>query len=82
MLACDFFVIVTASFRLVYVFVVLEVGPSSVTTRARGIANVVGKTATGERFTANQVGSLRRYRNIPRFQPPADPPRHANLRLF
>jgi hypothetical protein len=28
------------------------------------------KTATGERFTANQVGSLRRYRNIPRFQPP------------
>jgi len=32
------------------------------------------KTATGGRFTANQVGSLRRYRNIPRFQPPADPP--------
>ncbi len=32
------------------------------------------KTATGERFTANQVGSLRRYRNIPRFQPSADPP--------
>ncbi len=31
------------------------------------------KTATGGRFTANQVGSLRRYRNIPRFQPPADP---------
>jgi predicted DNA-binding transcriptional regulator AlpA len=30
------------------------------------------KTATGERFTANQVGSLRRYRNIPRFQPPAE----------
>jgi len=28
----------------------------------------------GERFTANQVGSLRRYRNIPRFQPPAEPP--------
>ena len=26
------------------------------------------KTATGERFTANQVGSLRRYRDIPRFQ--------------
>ena len=24
----------------------------------------------GERFTANQVGSLRRYRSIPRFQPP------------
>ena len=32
------------------------------------------KTATGERFTTNQVGSLRRYRNIPRFQPPANPP--------
>ncbi len=31
------------------------------------------KTATGERFTANQVGSLRRYRNIPRFQPSAEP---------
>jgi DNA invertase Pin-like site-specific DNA recombinase/predicted DNA-binding transcriptional regulator AlpA len=32
------------------------------------------KTATGERFTANQVGSLRRYRDIPRFQPPTGPP--------
>ena len=32
------------------------------------------KTATGERFTANHVGNLRRYRNIPRFQPPAEPP--------
>ena len=31
-----------------------------------GIFNRQGrKTATGERFTANQVGSLRRYRNIP-----------------
>ena len=40
-----------------------------------GILNRQGrKTATGERFTANQVGSLRRYRNIPRFQPPAEPP--------
>jgi DNA invertase Pin-like site-specific DNA recombinase len=39
-----------------------------------GILNRQGrKTATGERFTANQVGSLRRYRNIPRFQPPAEP---------
>jgi predicted DNA-binding transcriptional regulator AlpA len=35
-----------------------------------GILNRQGrKTAYGERFTANQVGSLRRYRNIPRFQP-------------
>ena len=32
------------------------------------------KTATGERFTANHVGNLRRYRNIPRYQPPAEPP--------
>jgi len=40
-----------------------------------GIFNRQGrKTATGERFTANQIGSLRRYRNIPRFQPPAEPP--------
>ena len=39
-----------------------------------GILNHQGrKTATGERFTANQVGSLRRYRDIPRFQPPAGP---------
>jgi DNA invertase Pin-like site-specific DNA recombinase len=40
-----------------------------------GILNRQGrKTATGERFTANQVGSLRRYRDIPRYQPPASPP--------
>jgi uncharacterized protein YndB with AHSA1/START domain/predicted DNA-binding transcriptional regulator AlpA len=40
-----------------------------------GILNRQGrKTATGERFTANQVGSLRRYRGIPRFQPPSTPP--------
>ena len=40
-----------------------------------GILNRQGrKTAMGERFTAHQVGSLRRYRNIPRFQPPAEPP--------
>jgi hypothetical protein len=32
------------------------------------------KTATGERFTANHVGNLRRYRDIPRYQPPAEPP--------
>jgi len=40
-----------------------------------GVLNRQGrKTATGERFTANQVGSLRRYRGIPRFQPPVTPP--------
>jgi len=40
-----------------------------------GILNRQGRmTATGERFTANQVGCLRRYRGIPRFQPPATPP--------
>ena len=31
------------------------------------------KTATGERFTANQVGSLRKYRGIPRFEAPGRP---------
>ena len=35
-----------------------------------GIFNRQGRrTATGERFTANQVGSLRRYRGIARFEP-------------
>jgi hypothetical protein len=31
-------------------------------------------TATGERFTANHVGNLRRYRDIPRFQPSSGQP--------
>jgi predicted DNA-binding transcriptional regulator AlpA len=40
-----------------------------------GIFNRQGRTtASGERFTALHVGSLRRYRNIPRFQPPAELP--------
>jgi len=40
-----------------------------------GILNRQGrKTASGERFTAHQVGCLRRYRKIPRFQLPAEPP--------
>jgi DNA invertase Pin-like site-specific DNA recombinase len=40
-----------------------------------GILNRQGRrTARGERFTANQVGSLRRYRGIPRCVPPATPP--------
>jgi predicted DNA-binding transcriptional regulator AlpA len=40
-----------------------------------GILNRQGRrTATGERFTANQVGSLRRYRGIARYQPPTTPP--------
>jgi predicted DNA-binding transcriptional regulator AlpA len=40
-----------------------------------GILNRQGrKTATGERFTANQVGGLRRYRNIPCCEPPAELP--------
>jgi predicted DNA-binding transcriptional regulator AlpA len=40
-----------------------------------GILNRQGrKTATGERFTAIHVGGLRRYRNIPRYEPPAEPP--------
>ena len=41
-----------------------------------GILNRQGrKTVRDERFTANQVGSLRRYRNIARFELPADPPK-------
>jgi DNA invertase Pin-like site-specific DNA recombinase len=40
-----------------------------------GILNRQGrKTAMGERFTANHVGNLRRYRGIPRFQPLEEPP--------
>jgi DNA invertase Pin-like site-specific DNA recombinase len=40
-----------------------------------GILNRQGrKTVHDERFTANQVGNLRRYRNIARFEPPAEPP--------
>jgi predicted DNA-binding transcriptional regulator AlpA len=40
-----------------------------------GILNRQGrKTANGERFTASQVCGLRRYRNIPRYEPPAEPP--------
>lgn len=38
-----------------------------------GVLNRQGKrTARGERFTAMHVGSLRRYRNIPRCEPPAE----------
>ena len=40
-----------------------------------GILNRQGrKTVRGERFSANQVGCLRRYREIARFEPPALPP--------
>ncbi|HEX2713900.1 MAG TPA: hypothetical protein VHM88_17030, partial [Candidatus Acidoferrales bacterium] len=40
-----------------------------------GILNRQGrKTASGERFTALHVGSLRRYRNIPRYELPAEIP--------
>ncbi|HMF53435.1 MAG TPA: hypothetical protein VK593_03735 [Edaphobacter sp.] len=40
-----------------------------------GILNRQGrKTASEERFTANLVGNLRRYRSIPRYQPPSQPP--------
>jgi DNA invertase Pin-like site-specific DNA recombinase len=40
-----------------------------------GILNRQGKrTARGERFTALHVGCLRRYRNIPRCEPPAERP--------
>jgi len=40
-----------------------------------GILNRQGrKTVHGERFTANLVGNLRRYRHIPCFDPPAEVP--------
>jgi predicted DNA-binding transcriptional regulator AlpA len=40
-----------------------------------GILNRQGRrTASGERFTANHVGSLRRYRQIPRHEPPTECP--------
>jgi DNA invertase Pin-like site-specific DNA recombinase len=40
-----------------------------------GILNRQGrKTARGERFTANHVGNLRRYRDIPRHEPTKAPP--------
>ena len=40
-----------------------------------GILNRQGRrTASGERFTANHVGSLRRYRQIPRYEPPTESP--------
>jgi DNA invertase Pin-like site-specific DNA recombinase len=39
-----------------------------------GILNRQGRTtATGLRYTANRVGNLRRYRGIPRFEPPSVP---------
>jgi hypothetical protein len=45
-----------------------------------GILNRQGrKTAYGERFTAQQVGSLRRYHEIPRFVPSAASPREELL---
>jgi hypothetical protein len=44
-----------------------------------GILNRQGrKTATGARFTANQVGNLRRYHKISPFQRPTEPP-HGEL---
>jgi DNA invertase Pin-like site-specific DNA recombinase len=40
-----------------------------------GVLNRQGKrTARGDRFTAAHVGNLRRYRGIPRHEPPAEPP--------
>ena len=48
--------------------------PRFIPTKRSPAFSIAGrKTATGERFTANQVGSLRRYRKIPRFQPLAEP---------
>jgi DNA invertase Pin-like site-specific DNA recombinase len=47
-----------------------------------GILNRQGrKTATGERFNAGHVGNLRRYRKIPRFQPPVNSPEGAPVTI-
>lgn len=44
------------------------------------ILNRQGRTsATGERFTASHIGSLRRYRQIPKHQPAAHQPEHEPL---
>ncbi len=43
--------------------------------RIAGILNRQGRrSATGERFTAIIVGGLRRYRGIPTYKPPTEPP--------
>ena len=43
--------------------------------RIAGILNRQGRrSATGERFTAIIVGGLRRYRQIPAYKPPTEPP--------
>jgi DNA invertase Pin-like site-specific DNA recombinase len=43
--------------------------------RIAGILNRQGRrSATGERFTAVIVGGLRRYRGIPAYRPPTEPP--------
>jgi transposase len=48
-----------------------------------GILNRQGrKTAYGERFTAQQVGSLRRYHEIPRFEPPRELSVEASLPIM
>jgi len=47
-----------------------------------GILNRQGrKSARGERFTAGHVGSLRRYRKIPGFKPPTEPPQGEPLTI-
>ncbi len=47
-----------------------------------GVLNRQGRrTVRGERFTASQVGNLRRYWKIPRFQPPATAPAEPALTI-
>ena len=47
-----------------------------------GVLNRQGRrTVRGERFTAGQVGNLRRYWKIPRFQPPATAPAEPALTI-
>jgi hypothetical protein len=52
----------------------LPAWPRFTPMRIAGTFNRQGrKTAAGERFTAKQVGNLRRYRGIPHYQPSATP---------
>jgi hypothetical protein len=48
-----------------------------------GVLNRQGRlSATGQRFSATMVSSLRGYWKIPRYQPPAEPPGGATLPLY
>src|SRR6266481_5283106 len=57
-------------------FLYSVVWPFTIRTMSSPAFSIVrdAKLQTVTRFTATQVGNLRRYRNIPRYEPPAEPP--------